>query len=386
MNHLSRLLVIFAVLRTTAATAAPADAQRIEESWQLTFDKWALETRVAATPEARAKVWNSRPGVAPFARQMWDVIGPALNDEGSLEAAAWFLRVAPGVVTRQADGSTSPAFAKEIEAIRKAVETRHLKSPKLISMCMALATIQDPRSLSLLEKIQVANPDAKIQGVAALAAAVILKSLGDNPDLMRKRLTALRKAIIQSSDVVIGSSRRIVGTRFVEDGVEGIVAGGGTTVAKLAEDELYIISHLSKGRIAPDLSGTDSGGRPLKLSDHKGKVIVLLFWNNTMPDGFQVVKITAAMAKKFQNRPFIVIGVNSDTVKELRDLEADGTIPWINFSDPTNKLAEQYRVGVRPLVYVVDGERKIHYAGAPGSFAELTADALLSEMKPPAKE
>ena len=203
---------------------------------------------------------------------------------------------------------------------------------------------------------------------------------------MRKRLTALRKAIIQSSDVVIGSSRRIVGTRFVEDGVEGIVAGGGTTVAKLAEDELYIIQHLSKGRIAPDLIGVDSGGRPLKLSDHKGKVIVLLFWNNTMPEGIQVVKITAAMARKFQSRPFIVIGVNSDTLKELRDLEADSTIPWINFSDPTNKLAEQYRVGVRPLVYVVDGERKIHYAGAPGSFAELTADALLSEMKPPAKE
>jgi len=364
MKHLSRLFVIVAVLRAAAATAAPADAQRIEQSWQLTFDKWALETRVAATPEARAQVWNSRPDVAPFVRQMWDAIGSSLHDEASLEPAAWFLRVAPGVATRQADGSSVPAFTKEIEVIRKAVETRHLKSPKLIPMCMALATLPDPRSLSLLDKIQTTNPDAKIQGVAALGAAMILKSLGDNPDLTRKRLTNLRKAIIQSADVETG----------------------GTTVAKLAEDELYIIQHLSKGRIAPDLSGVDSGGRPLKLSDHKGKVIVLLFWNNTMPEGLRVVQITAAMTKKFQNRPFIVIGVNSDTVKELRDLEADGTIPWINFSDPANKLAGEYRVGARPLVYVLDGERKIHYAGAPGSFTELTAEALLSEIKAPATE
>ena len=92
------------------------------------------------------------------------------------------------------------------------------------------------------------------------------------------------------------------------------------------------------------------------------------------------------MAGKFKGRPFVVIGVNQDPKEKLRDLEADGTIPWINFSDPANKLAAEYRVGARPLVYVLDGERKIHYAGAPGSFAELTVEALLSEMKPSAKE
>ena len=40
------------------------------------------------------------------------------------------------------------------------------------------------------------------------------------------------------------------------------------------------------------------------------------------------------------------------------------------------------RQGACQRVYVLDGERKIHYAGAPGSFAELTAEALLSEAKP----
>jgi len=364
MNHLSRLVVILSLLPATSATAAPADAQRIEKSWQTKFDNWALETRVAATPEARVKVWSSRPDATEFVRQMWDVIGPALNEDWSLEPASWLLRLAPGLVTRQPDGSSVPTFAKEVDAIYKTIESRHLKSPKLIPVCMAMAATQNPRALSLLEKIQTTNPDGKIQGVAALGASMILKSLGDNPDLMRKRLTYLTQAIKLSCEVDVG----------------------GTTVAKLAEDELYIIQHLSKGRIAPDLIGVDSGGRPLKLSDHKGKVIVLLFWNNTMPEGIQVVKITAAMARKFQSRPFIVIGVNSDTLKELRDLEADSTIPWINFSDPTNQLAEQYRVGARPLVYVLDGERKIHYAGAPGSFTELTAEALLSEMKTPVKE
>lgn len=367
MNHLSRLpavLSVLFVLFAGPATATPADAQRIQKTWQLKLDQWALETRVAASPEARDKISSERPDAAPYVRQMWEVIGPALAEEWALEPGAWFLRIAPELLTTHPDGTTAPTFAKEIDAIRKAVETRHMKSLKLIPMCMALATTQDPRSLAVLEKIQAKHEDSKIQGVAALGAAMIFKTLGDDPELTRKRLTYLRKAIIQSADVEIG----------------------GTTVAKLAEDELYIIRFLSKGRSAPDLIGTDSGGRPLKLSDHKGKVIVLLFWHRNMPEADRVVKITATMAGKFKGRPFVVIGVNQDPKEKLRDLEADGTIPWANFSDPTNKLSEQYRVGSWPLVYVLDGDRKIHYAGAPGSFIELTAEALLSEIKPAASE
>ena len=77
----------------------------------------------------------------------------------------------------------------------------------------------------------------------------------------------------------------------------------------------------------------------------------------------------------------MIIGVNNDPLEKLRALEADGTVPWKNLSDPSDKLAGDYRVGSRPLVYVLDGDRKIHYAGAPGSFADLTAEALLSEVK-----
>ncbi len=237
-----------------------------------------------------------------------------------------------------------------------------MKSPKLIPICSALTVSPDPRSLALLEKIESTNPDQKVQGVAALGAAMQLKSLGDNAEIMSKRLTFLRKAIIQSADVEFD----------------------GTTVAKLAEDELYIIRFLTKGRVAPDLVGTDCAGKPLSLSTHQGKIIVLLFWNSNVPDAKRVVEITTALQAKYKGKPLAVMGVNTDTLEKLRVLQSDGTVPWTNFSDPENKLAQQYRVGSWPLVYVLDGERKIHYSGPPGSFAELTAEALLAEIKPTA--
>jgi len=357
MHRLYRIVPLISLLAFAQAGATPADAARIQKTYQLAMEKWSLEMRIAATPAERAKAASARPDATPYAKEMWTAILPSLDQDWTLEYDAWFLNTTPGLLASNPGGGASPIFTKENEAIRKAVETYHLKSPKLGPVCSALAASPDRRSLAVLEKIQANHPDPKIQGLAALGAAMQLKSLGDDGEIIRRRLTYLRKAVIQAYDVDVH----------------------GTTVAKLAEDEIYIISNLTKGRVAPDLVGVDSGNRPLSLSANKGKVILLLFWNSNVPDAKRLVEITNAMAAKYKGRPLAIMGVNNDSVEKLRKLQEDGTVPWTNFSDPENKLAKDYRVGTWPLAYVLDGERKIHYAGAPGSFAELTADALLEK-------
>lgn len=364
MNSLSRLVPLFFLLVFSNAQASPAEAQTIRKTYQLATEKWEQEMRIAANPDDRAKVWATRPDATTYARQMWDTIESSLDQDWTLEPSVWFLRTTAGLTITDAAGSTSPAFAKESDTIRKAVETYHMNSRKLIPMCFALSVTPNPRSLNLLEKLQASHPDPKTQGVAALGAAMQLKSLGDDGEIMRKRLTYLRKAIIQSSDVDL-------------DGV---------TVAKLAEDQLHIIRFLTKGRTAPDLVGVDSANRPLSLEANKGKVIVLLFWNSEVQDAKRVIEITNNLVAKFKGRPLAVIGVNNDPEAKLRALQANDTVTWTNFSDPENKLAREYRIGLWPVVFVLDGERKIHYSGAPGSFAELTAEALLAEIKPTSNE
>ena len=357
---MSRLAATAFLLLAMESHASLADAQRIEKSWKLSMENWSLETRVATTPEARAIAIAKRPDPAPLVREMWQYIGPALEEKWALEPMAWFLRIGPGLRITKPDGSSSAMFAEETDAVLTAIEKRHLKSPGLIPVCMALSGIRDPRALTILEKIQASHPETKTQGVAALAAAIILRSLGDGPDLIRKRLICLRKAIIDSSDIDLG----------------------GITVAKLAEDELYIIRYLTKGRVAPDLSGTDAAGQPLKLSDFSGRIVILLFWHSAMPETDRTIEVMAAMTRKFRDKPVAVIGVNRDPLQKLRSMEADGAVSWRSFSDPADRLSREYRVGAWPLVYVLDGDRKIHHAGAPGSFVELTADALLAETKP----
>ncbi len=363
MNRLSCLIALLTLLIFTRLDATLAETQSLEKSYQLALDKWSLEIRIATTAEDRLKILDKRPDASPFARKIWASISSSLNEEWTLEPVAWFLRTTPGLHAIDSSGTAAPIFTQENDAIYKAIETYHLKSPKLIPICFALAFSPSPRSLAVLEKIQTSNPDLKTQGVAALGVAMQLKALGSEGEIMGKRLTRLRKAIIQSADVQIGD----------------------TTVAKLAEDELYIIQFLSRGRVAPNLVGVDSGNRPLSLAAHPDKIIVLLFWNSEIDDAKRILQITSALQTKFKGRALAILGVNNDPVEKLRALQADNTITWPNFSDPENKLAKQYRIGNWPLVYVLDAERKIHYTGAPGSFVEFTVEALLSELKPTAK-
>jgi len=364
MKFPSSLVVLICGLLSNVLMASPADTERIQKSYELAMGKWTAEMRISNTPEDRQTALKARPDAAIYAAKMWQEISQSLADEWTLEPAAWFVRISNGLTTTLPNSPSVPAFAQEIDAIRKAVEAYHMGSKKLIPMCIALVSSQDPRSLALLERIQAEHPDKSIQGIAALGSAMLLKGLGEDPELVRKRLGYIRKAIIQSSEITLD----------------------GATVAKLAEDELYIIRFLSKGRIAPDLVGMDTSNRALTLSAFKGKIIVLLFWNSNIQDAERILTITSELEKKFRDRPLVIIGVNGDPMEKLRAMQADGSLTWPNFTDPENKLAAEYRIGSWPLVYVLDGERKIRYVGTPGSFVELTAEALLADAKTPAEE
>jgi cytochrome oxidase Cu insertion factor (SCO1/SenC/PrrC family) len=51
------------------------------------------------------------------------------------------------------------------------------------------------------------------------------------------------------------------------------VPEGVTKAAKAGEDKL-----LAAGTAAPELGAVDAGGKPVSLSDYKGKVVLLNFW------------------------------------------------------------------------------------------------------------
>ena len=47
-----------------------------------------------------------------------------------------------------------------------------------------------------------------------------------------------------------------------------------------AESALFKLRHLQVGKVAPEIDGEDIDGKRLKLSDYRGKVVVLSFWGH----------------------------------------------------------------------------------------------------------
>lgn len=356
-----RFIFLIFLATPLAAHATPAAAERARMAYQLGVERWILETRLATTPEEHEAAARNRPDPAQATREVWQAIAPELNRDWIIPHAAWFIEMADslGAIVAE-DGANAPAFQAELTQLFDAIRQFHFQSENIIPVCLALARQGGPDRMALLEKIREEHPANTTRGVAALAQSIAMKALGDEPPVIAKRLDLIREAIIHSADVVMFEK---------------------TTVAEVAEEELFIIRNLTRGRTAPDLTGTDTAGRAMKLSDHAGKVIVLLFWSAADANAREVIEFAAAIQGRMRGRPVEVIGVNLDPTAMLRPMEADGRVTWRNFSDPEGRLAREYRVGATPTCVVLDGKRVIQQIGPPGPFIEFTALALLETEK-----
>lgn len=357
---MSRLITAFVFLLTLGAQAAPSDAERVKRGFELSSEKWELEMKVAASPEARQALAAKRPDANVAATELWRVIAMDLKQDWTIPYGAFFLNLTDHLSTADANGSAIPAFRQERARVVKTFSESHFMKPGITPFVVALVDSGDPSTLPLLEKIIAENPDKPTQGIAALGAALTLKSLGEDPQVMKKRLTYLRQAIIESADQLVG----------------------GRSVADIASDELYVIRFLTKGRAAPSLSGTDVGDRVVKLSDFQGKVVILVFWDAKSPETDKIINLTNQISEKYAGKPVAILGVTPESITRIRELQADGSIKWNNLYDPSEKLSREYRINSRPTVFVIDGAGKIQYTGLPGSFVELTVDALLNPEKP----
>jgi peroxiredoxin len=350
---MQRFLILISILMVTHAVASPTEAERIKRGFELSQESFALKMKIATTPAEKQEVWDKRPSAEAAASQIWKIIARSIHEDWSIPYAAFYLNLTHGWV------ASDKEIAKNRQLIMDSFEERHLEKPNIGEFCIALTQSGSPRALPLLEKIISKNPNKKIQGVAALGAALLLKNLGDAPKILEKRITHLRMAIIEAADEKIGS----------------------LSVAKVAEDELFIILYLIKGRTPPEFSGTDVAGRIIRSADFKGKITILLFWDTKSPEIDKVIQLTNQLVNKYTAQSISIIGITPEPLGRVRELQANETIRWNNIIDSKDEIAGLYRIRNRPSVFILDAKGKLEYSGVPGSFVELTIDALLEGPK-----
>src|SRR5688572_24652913 len=102
---------------------------------------------------------------------------------------------------------------------------------------------------------------------------------------------------------------------------------------------------LKPGDKAPDFSGKDQDGNPVKLSDYKGQKVVLYFYPKDDTPGCTAQACNLRdNYQKFKKANYIILGVSSDDEKSHRKFIEKYSLPFPLIADEDKKINELYDV------------------------------------------
>src|SRR5262245_504131 len=149
------------------------------------------------------------------------------------------------------------------------------------------------------------------------------------------------------------------------------------------------INKLVVGAVMPDITGKDINGKEFKLSDYRGKVVLLHFWGHWCGPCRAMFPYERALVKRMENAPFALIGINSDRDKDLvkKQNEAEQIswrCVWNGPEGVTGPIAKDFRIRGWPTLYLIDHEGVIrhHWLGNPGNDTlDRAIDALVAKAR-----
>jgi hypothetical protein len=156
----------------------------------------------------------------------------------------------------------------------------HVDNPKIGPVVFVLAQIrrfqrsgEAPPGDALLKAVAEKNPDKTVRGQVAVARAWEAKGKFD---------AAERKKQKDADELATTADKafEIVVKEYGECKLLDTYQKTQPTLAEVSKIELFELRNLRVGKAAPDIDGEDLDGTKFKLSDYKGKVIVLDFWGD----------------------------------------------------------------------------------------------------------
>jgi hypothetical protein len=176
--------------------------------------------------------------------------------ETGLDAAVW-----------AAQGIQRAAERNELVAL---VIENHLTSEKLRGVIGLVSNqaASDPKALDTLELFASRNPHKPVQAAAVFAVAEFYK---DKAEPYGKKAPAEADSWYKKAEAAF---------ERVHKGYAEVVQYGKRTYGEAATAALYELRNLAVGKTAPEIEGVDVDGVTFKLSDYRGKVVMLDFWGH----------------------------------------------------------------------------------------------------------
>jgi thiol-disulfide isomerase/thioredoxin len=220
----------------------------------------------------------------------------------------------------------------------------------------------NPAAAGLLRAALDKSPSPAVKGAACMALGVGLAEKADRGDA----------AAAAEAETLLARAAEEFGDQPWEDG----------KVKPAAERLLFALRHLAVGKPAPEFASQDLEGKPAKLSDLKGKVVVLDIWATWCGPCRAMIPHERELVKKLAGKPFALVSVSADSKKEaLTEFLKETPMPWTHWWEGEGPNLKAWNVSYFPTIYVIDAKGTIRYKGVRGQAMDEAVEKLLAEAE-----
>jgi thiol-disulfide isomerase/thioredoxin len=285
----------------------------------------------------------------------------------------------------------------------------------LSGICRELGAFGDPLDQPTVEFLRIVsskNPERAGRGFATFALARLTKDKAEemayckiepaptttNAFFLNRRAACLEALKMQDPDAVLHQAEQLFQTVLTNYPDVPYFPPGHVgdqprpTLGERASKELYECQHLTMGKLAPEIQGEDLDGHKLKLSDYRGKVVMISFWASWCGPCMRLVPDERALAERMKGKPFVLVGVNGDSKKaDAQRAVTEEKMTWPSFWNGTGGsgggIAEAWNIYGWPTVFVLDakGIIRLKSVGHPGKALDTVVDQLLEEARSEAR-
>lgn len=369
MNATTPLTALLLALAAAPATAAqkakesPGEAayRALVKEHHAALAEFQKALAAARTPEQRQKAHRDKhPRVEDFAPRFAALARQHPASPAAVDALAW-------VVTHPAPPA-SPAAALRPQALKDLL-ANHARDGRLGTLCTALVTTIDADSEAFLRGVLARGADAGARGRACASLAHNLKyrarlvrQLAGEKDALAPWEQAWGKPAVQylfkRTAEQLAKESADVFERLAKDFAKVAHPTHGD-LGRFARNHLLSLRQpVEEGRPAPEISGTDLDGKAMKLSDFRGKVVLLVFASDALPSSRASYAEQRALLKRLEGKPFVVLGVSGDAdraaAKKALAAEKLTYRAWFDGGGTDGPLAARWEIDVWPTLVLID--------------------------------
>ncbi len=321
-------------------------------------DDLIKEFRAAKTQKDRTEVMEK------YAPRFLDLAKKNAKDESAFDALIWVL---------QLNGDSKVAKDSPADKALAILEKDYLTDKRAAQLVSA--TSQTPATAEKFAKaIMAKNPDRKVQAKAAKA----LVRVYEQQAMVAERLESnerFREAIEKSR-----------GKDYVKNLLDSAPKNkkSAEEYSKLLTTKYAgVFPDLSVGKKAPEVVSKDLDGKEVKLSQYRGKVVVLDVWATWCGPCVAMIPHERELVKKLAGKPFALISISADAKKAtLTEFLKEKPMPWVHWHNgQTGGILEDWEIDSFPTIYVLDHKGVIRYKNVRGKAMDEAVEKLLEEIE-----